>query len=312
MRHQRPRYRHRHDGGDDHRRQRRQRIGADHQFERIERPRERRIERRRDRPRGPAPHQQPQIVPPNPKAPPGAGSQRRPDLRIARLKPYRGPHPVGPHRLAHHDQAGVQGHAPAMQRIRFDRVDGAPVPPLRQRQPGKPQPQPPQRRHQQRVQQPNLNLGGQPLMRADIVQHLMHPLRHRAHRDDAQARSRPNESRQHRKPKLVGPHQGSGSCRRMADPEPDPAPYPRRRPILRVARRRAQYTKKTPQRQMSPDVLPAPGKRPADQARPWQVGNPQSTRPSPCARPTVSDGAPFQTSTHGPAALATIYRLKMA
>ncbi len=37
-------------------------VGADHEFERVERPGERRLERRRDAAGRAAPHQQPQVV----------------------------------------------------------------------------------------------------------------------------------------------------------------------------------------------------------------------------------------------------------
>ena len=108
----------------DHRRQRRDRIGADDQLEGIERAGQRCAESRRDGPGRAAPDQRPQVAPAHLEGDPQARGQAGGDLRVAGLQPHRGAAAVRDHVLGGEVDAVAQGHPAAVQGVRLDRVDG--------------------------------------------------------------------------------------------------------------------------------------------------------------------------------------------
>ena len=122
------------DGSDPDRRQARGRIAADHEFEGVERARQRRAEGARDRSRRAASHHQPLIGTAQMKSAAERSAEPARKLGISGLKPDRCADPAGPDRLQRHDHAAAKRHPTAMQGIGLDRVDFARRPPAQQQQ----------------------------------------------------------------------------------------------------------------------------------------------------------------------------------
>ncbi len=102
-----------------------QRVGADDQLERVEGAGQGRVEGAADRPRRAAADQQAHVVAAQAEAAAEARGDGGADLGVAALQPDRGADAVRHHRLQHDDDAVVQRHAAAIQRIGLDRVDRA-------------------------------------------------------------------------------------------------------------------------------------------------------------------------------------------
>jgi hypothetical protein len=138
----------RHRGGSD-RDQRRQRIAADNQLERIEGTGERGVERGRDGRCGTAPDKDPQIVAAQLEQPAERRGGARTQLRKGGFETDRGADPGRQHGQQRQPQTVDQRHAPAMQRVGLDRIDDVARAPPPERRGDQPVDQSAERRHQQ-------------------------------------------------------------------------------------------------------------------------------------------------------------------
>jgi hypothetical protein len=119
------------------------------------------------------------------------------------------------HGLHHDEQAVVQRHAPAIQRVGLDRVDRAAWPAARDKVAGHPEDQPAERGHSQGAQDGQRDHGAQPLAGADPEQRLMDQLGERGHEPDHEPGEGADDSGERHQPDLVGPHQGAQEMRRV-------------------------------------------------------------------------------------------------
>ena len=111
------------EGGKADRRKTRGRIAADDELEAVKGAGQRRAERAGDTGGGAATHQNSQVAAAQAKGIADARSDAACKLGVAGFEPDRGADAAGPNRLRRDDDAAEERHAPAMQRIGFDRID---------------------------------------------------------------------------------------------------------------------------------------------------------------------------------------------
>src|SRR5271165_335756 len=229
-----------HDGGADDRRDHHRgeggdRVGADHQLVRIEGARQRRVERACDGGRRAAAHHQAHVAASQPEHAPEPAAHAAADLRVGRFQPDRRAGAVRHHRLQHDDPAVAHRHAPAVQRVRLDRVDRALGAPFGERQPDHSEQQAACDRDDQRPRRRQRHRAGKPLPRWQVEHQRVHHLRADRHRRDQQAGDGADERREHDEPDFVGPHHRPQRLRGVQDrlaegamPVRDPLAVPQR------------------------------------------------------------------------------------
>ena len=136
-------------------------IAPDHDLERIEGAAERSAKRAGDPGGGSAADQNAQIAAAQPQRLPDPRRYRACELGVAGLEPDRGADAARPRRLARDDKAPGERHAPAMQRIGFDRVDLAARPFARDHRRNQTETEPAQQRNGQGQRRIERGLGGQ-------------------------------------------------------------------------------------------------------------------------------------------------------
>ena len=196
-------HRDRDDGGDRDRGEGAEGVGADHQFEGVECAGQRGVEGAGDGAGGAAANQQAQVVAPDAEHAAEARRHRRADLGIAGLQPDRGADAVRQDRLHHDDQAVVQRHAPAVQRVGLDRVDGASWVITHDYQAEQPDQQAAQCRHRDGADRIEFDHGAEALAGADPEQQLMDQLRGFGHQPHGDAGTATDEGGQHDQPDFV-------------------------------------------------------------------------------------------------------------
>ncbi len=199
-----------HDGG-----QGAERVGADHQLEGVERAGQRGVERPRDRAGRAAPDQHAKIVPPHPEAAAEARGDGRADLRVARLQPDRGAEAVRHHRLQHHDQAVVERHPPAIERVRLDRVHRAARPESRDQQAQRAKQQAAERGDGHAADRVQRGGAAEPLARRQIEQRAMDRIGGDRHHRDHDPGGDAHGGGHRDEPDLVGADQCAQGLRRV-------------------------------------------------------------------------------------------------
>ena len=202
-----------HDGGEGDRGEALNRIAADDELVRVESAGKRRAERAGNAAGGAATDQDAQIAAPQPESLPHERCDAARKLGVAGLQPDRCPHAARPHRLRRDDQAAAQRHAPAVQRVGFDRVDFARRPMTRKQDTGEPEAQSAEHRNQDRRVRIESRLRGQPLARAEPEQKHMQHIHQRRHGRHHQPAERADHDRQQDQARFAGAHEGTQAAR---------------------------------------------------------------------------------------------------
>ena len=137
------------------------------------------------------------------------------DLGVAALQPDRGADAVRHHGLQHDQDAVVQRHAPAVQRVGLDRVDRAARPLAGDQVADQPEGQAAEGGDRHGAQGGQLDHGAEALGGADQEQGLVDELGDHGHEPDHDAGAGADHGGEDDEPDLVGAHQGPQQVRRV-------------------------------------------------------------------------------------------------
>ncbi len=192
-----------HERGGEHRPGDGERIRADDQLESVEGAGQRRAEGRRDRAAGAAAHQHAQILAAQPPADAEPRGEAAADLGVAGLEADRRAATVRQHRLRRDEQALLERHAAAAQRVRLDRVHhGGPLPARAPEIDGAER-KARQHRRGESGDRRDPRGGAEARIERNAVDHDMRDIDDQRHHADGDARERADDDRQRDQPELA-------------------------------------------------------------------------------------------------------------